>query len=132
MRLAPVAIRYAYMYPQGVPDLAERAIESSLPTHASAQCRSSCAYMALVLAALANGTPREMVLDSAWSALADLRNMMELHPEVEEVIGGSFREKSPPEIRGSGYVVASLEAAVGLPCCREFLRGRAEGCQPGR
>ena len=100
------------MYPRGVADLAERAIESSLPTHASAQCRSSCAYMAIVLAALANGTPREVVLDPAWSALTELRNMMELHPEVEDVIGGSFRQKSPPEIRGSGYVVASLEAAL--------------------
>ena len=112
MRLAPVAIRYANMYPQEVPDLAERAIQSSLPTHASPQCRSSCAYMALVLAALANGTPREVVLDPGWSALTELRNMMELHPEVEEVIGGSFRQKSPPQIRGSGYVVASMEAAL--------------------
>jgi ADP-ribosylglycohydrolase len=35
-----------------------------------------------------------------------------LAPEVDEVARGSFREKSPPEIRGSGYVVRSLEAAL--------------------
>ena len=31
---------------------------------------------------------------------------------VGEVAAGSFRRKLPPEIRGTGYVVASLEAAL--------------------
>jgi ADP-ribosyl-[dinitrogen reductase] hydrolase len=35
-----------------------------------------------------------------------------LAPEVDEVACGSYREKSPPEIQGSGYVVRSLEAAL--------------------
>jgi ADP-ribosylglycohydrolase len=38
--------------------------------------------------------------------------MQALHPEVEEVAEGSFREKQPPEIVGSGYVIKSLEAAL--------------------
>ena len=32
--------------------------------------------------------------------------------EIGAVAGGSFRAKEPPEIRGSGYVVESLEAAL--------------------
>ena len=35
-----------------------------------------------------------------------------MHPEVAEVSAGSFREKEPPQIVGSGYVVKSLEAAL--------------------
>ena len=35
-----------------------------------------------------------------------------LHPEILEVAQGSFRTRKPPRIRGSGYVVRSLEAAL--------------------
>jgi ADP-ribosylglycohydrolase len=39
MRLAPVPIRYAHLYPDQIGELSRLAEESSLPTHASAQCR---------------------------------------------------------------------------------------------
>ena len=32
--------------------------------------------------------------------------------EIAEVASGSFKVKNPPEIRGTGYVVRSLEAAL--------------------
>ena len=35
-----------------------------------------------------------------------------LHPEIAAVADGSFKEKDPPQIRGTGYVVQSLEAAL--------------------
>ena len=35
-----------------------------------------------------------------------------MHAEVDAVAAGSFRQKQPPEIVGSGYVVKSLEAAL--------------------
>src|SRR5690606_1604215 len=35
-----------------------------------------------------------------------------LAARVDEVAGGSFRRREPPAIRGSGYVVESLEAAL--------------------
>src|SRR5947209_5505276 len=40
MRLAPVPMRYAALYPNQVDELSRLAEESSLPTHASEQCRS--------------------------------------------------------------------------------------------
>jgi ADP-ribosyl-[dinitrogen reductase] hydrolase len=112
MRLAPVPIRYAYLYPDRLGELVERAVESSLPTHASRQCLSACAYFALVLAALMHGRPREEVLSPEWEALSRLRALMPLHPEVDAVARGRFRDRRPPEIQGSGYVVESLEAAL--------------------
>ncbi len=33
-------------------------------------------------------------------------------PAIEDVALGSFRRLNPPEIKGSGYVVKSLEAAL--------------------
>ena len=35
-----------------------------------------------------------------------------LAPKIEEVARGSFLRRSPPEIRGTGYVVQSMEAAL--------------------
>jgi ADP-ribosylglycohydrolase len=35
-----------------------------------------------------------------------------LVPEIAEIADGSFKERKPPDIVGSGYVVKSLEAAL--------------------
>jgi ADP-ribosylglycohydrolase len=112
MRLAPVPLAYARLFPERLGDLVARAVESSRPTHASPQCLSACAGLAVALAALVHGLPREVVLDPAWSAWKQLADLQPLHTEVAEVLSGSFRRKVPPDIRGSGYVVKSLEAAL--------------------
>lgn len=112
MRLAPVPIRYLDCFPDRVLELANRAAESSLPTHASPQCLSACRYFAVVLAGLMHGLDRDQVLSADWEVLRQLREAEPLHPEIEKVAFGSFRTFGPPAIRGSGYVVKSLEAAL--------------------
>jgi len=112
MRLAPVPIRYMYMFPDGIGDLVEKAVESSLPTHASPQCLSACVYMTVVLCGLIDGRPREEVLDPEWEPMLGAREIHAFHPDVAEVADGSFKRKQSPEIVGSGYVVKSLEAAL--------------------
>ena len=112
MRLAPVPIRYHDHYPKNIPDLAKLAEESSLTTHASDQCLSACRYMALVLSAFIHGEDRNTVLSPTWGPLAELNAIKPLHPLILAVANGSFREKTPPAIRGSGWVVQSLEAAL--------------------
>jgi ADP-ribosyl-[dinitrogen reductase] hydrolase len=112
MRLAPVPIHFVGLYPDQMGDLSRLAEESSLPTHASQQCRSACRYLATVLAALIHGENRDEVLSPGWRALCELNEVQPLHPLVDEVARGSFRQKKPPEIQGSGWVVKSLEAAL--------------------
>jgi ADP-ribosylglycohydrolase len=112
MRLAPVPIAYHRCFPDQLAMLDERAAESSLPTHASPQCLSSCRYFALLMAGLIHGLDRDEVLSPDWEPLQQLRTLEPLHDEVGEVSRGSFRERQPPEISGSGYVVRSLEAAL--------------------
>ncbi|MHB0956893.1 MAG: ADP-ribosylglycohydrolase family protein [Pirellulaceae bacterium] len=112
MRLAPVPIRYLDLFPGELGRLSTLAAESSLPTHASSQCLSACRYLTLVLCGLMHGIDRDQVLAPGWEALRALRELEALHPEIDVVAQGSFRQRQPPEIRGSGYVVASLEAAL--------------------
>ena len=112
MRLAPVPIRYAHLFPSQVDELITLCIDSSRPTHGSEQCLSACAYFGLVLAALINGVDRDEVLAADWEPLSRLKQLHPMHPEIADVADGSYRRRQPPEIVGSGYVVKSLEAAL--------------------
>ena len=112
MRLAPVPIGHADLYPDNIEELSRLADESSLPTHASEQCRSACRYLATILAALVRGEDRAAVLSPDWKSLRLLNDMKPLHPMIQEVAQGSFRQKQPPAIEGSGWVVKSLEASL--------------------
>ncbi len=111
MRLAPVPIRFRNLYPNNIPELGRLAEESSLATHASEQCLSACRYLALVLAALIQGLDRENVLSPSWEPLAEL-SKKPLHPLIQAIKGGSYRGKQEEEVPNSGWVVASLEAAL--------------------
>ena len=112
MRLAPVAICFHRQLDNDLSELSRLAEESSLTTHASSQCRSACRYLAVILAALIRGDDREEVLSADWEILARLQELGRLEPAIGAVVIGSFRHKAPPDIRGSGWVVESLEAAL--------------------
>lgn len=112
MRLAPVPIHFAYLFPDRLDELVKRAVESSLPTHASPQCQSACAYFAVVLAGLVHGLERDLVLAADWEPLKRLQGIISFHPEIAKVARGSFRVADGDGIQGSGYVVKSLEAAL--------------------
>lgn len=107
MRLAPVPIKYSYLYPDRIQDLGDFGEESSIPTHASPQCVAACRYMTVVLAALIQGEKREVVLDPEWAGLKAIE--ADLDPLILRVAKGSFRNG---KVKGSGWVVASLEAAL--------------------
>jgi ADP-ribosyl-[dinitrogen reductase] hydrolase len=112
MRLAPVPIYFLDLFPGRVGLLASYARQSSAPTHRSPKCLSACRYLAVVLAALMAGCKREDVLSPDWPVLRELDELEPLHPAILEVARGSYRRKPPSSIKGSGYVVESLEAAL--------------------
>lgn len=105
MRLAPVPIRWA-----GDPAAAAaRAAESSRPTHAAARPVDACRLLGAQVSALIGGAVFDDVVDPGfWPSLG----VGPLHPAVAEVAAGSWRAKEPPAIRGTGYCVDALEAAV--------------------
>jgi len=105
MRLAPVVLRYH-------PDtelVLQHAAESSRTTHAAFEAVDSCRLLAHVLSAALLGLPKDRWLENAAAAVSA--------PKVLQIARGSFAAKSQEEIRGSGYAVASLEAA--LWCCMQ-------------
>jgi ADP-ribosyl-[dinitrogen reductase] hydrolase len=108
MRLAPVPLYFARE-----PELAIRmAADSSRTTHGTATAVDACRYFAgLILGAL-QGASKTELLGPRYSPVPGLWDREPLHPAVREVADGSFLIKSPPRIRGTGYVVDALEAAL--------------------
>lgn len=108
MRLAPVVLYYA-----AEPELAiDRAADSSRTTHGAAAAVDACRYLAALLLGALNGEPRERLLQPHYTPIPGLWQRQPLVPEIALVAGGSFLQKEPPLIRGTGYVVESLEAAL--------------------
>jgi ADP-ribosyl-[dinitrogen reductase] hydrolase len=65
----------------------------------------ACRYLsALLVGALEGRSKGDLVAGDYFTAAET--------PEIGAVAAGSFRAKEPPAIRGSGYVVESLEAAL--------------------
>ena len=55
---------------------------------------------------------KEELLAADYCPVPGLWAKQPLHPEVAAVAAGSFKNLNPPKIRGTGYVVQSLEAAL--------------------
>ena len=102
MRLAPVPIRWW----RDPAEAAERSAESSRTTHAADRPVDACRVLGAMIAALIGGQPADEVF------APDFWRWGDLHPQVEAVARGSWRDKEPPAIRGTGYCVAALEAAI--------------------
>jgi ADP-ribosylglycohydrolase len=108
MRLAPAPLAFA-----GNPAEAIRlAGDSSRTTHGAAECVDACRYFAGLLLAAVHGLSKEQILNNEYEPAVNAVLGSPLAPKVAEIAGGSFRRKSPPEVRGSGYVIHTLEAAL--------------------
>jgi ADP-ribosylglycohydrolase len=90
----------------------ERAGESSRTTHGAQTAVDACRYFAGLLVGALGGVDKETLLSPRYCPVPGYWSEHPLHPEVLAVAEGSFKEKDPPQIRGTGYVVASLEAAL--------------------
>lgn len=108
MRLAPVPLAYARDARLAI----ARAADSSRTTHGAATAVDACRYMAGLIWGALHGERKDTLLAPGYSPIPGLWLEAPLAPEIEEIAQGSFRRKAPPEIRGTGYVVKSLEAAL--------------------
>lgn len=108
MRLAPVAMRFA--------DQPEAAImacaESSLVTHAAPATLSACRYFGALMVGAMLGASRDELLSPMYSPVPGAWDTWPLVPEIAAIARGSYLQKEPPAIRGSGWVVHTLEAAL--------------------
>jgi len=99
MRLAPVAIRY-WDDDQQRRDAAAR---QSRTTHGAAEAVDACVAFSDLLAEAIAGEVRSDILrgrSQTWSG------------QITDIMAGSWRGKARSEIKSSGYVAHSLEAAI--------------------
>jgi ADP-ribosylglycohydrolase len=108
MRLAPVPLAYAKTPARAI----ELAGESSRTTHGHPACVDACRYLGALIVGAVQGYSKEELLSPLFSPVEHSWELHPLHDDIAIIAMGSFREKEPPEIRGSGYVVRSLEAAL--------------------
>ena len=99
MRLAPVVM---FFFPDNEAAL-HFAVESSRTTHAAAECLDACRYMAWQLAEIFSGADKQALQNAAYTP--ETRKLSKIHQ-------GSYLNKQRQELRGSGYVIESLEAAM--------------------
>jgi hypothetical protein len=101
MRLAPVPKFY-------YPDLGaavQYAAESSRTTHGAPECLDACRLLAGIICRAISGASKENVLFEGSGSFQG-------EPKILAIARGEYRNKSTGEIRGTGYVVESLEAAL--------------------
>ena len=104
MRLAPV-VMFSYPDPGKAGDLAAR---SSRTTHGATESVDACRLFAVYLHRALAGAPGDEILRHDPGEMPP-----DLAPAIDEIAREAYREKTREEIRGSGYVVRSLEAAPG-------------------
>lgn len=102
MRLAPVVM---YYYPN-VDDVIQYAGESSITTHGAEECVLSCQLLASIIYNALAGKDKESVL------FQNHLTNVPLPQSIQKIADGDYRNKSIEQIRGTGYVVDSLEAAL--------------------
>ena len=108
MRLAPVALFFLRDPITAI----EKAAESSRVTHATEVAVDACRYFAGLLVGALRGESKERLLSPRFAPIDGYWNVHPLHPEIDSIAAGSYKWKQPPEIRGSGFVVHCLEAAL--------------------
>lgn len=90
------------------PDLDEAvqyAAESSRTTHGAPECLDACRLLAGIICRALSGASKENVLFEESGSFQG-------EPKILAIARGEYRNKPIGEIRGTGYVVQSLEAAL--------------------
>src|ERR1700733_5057657 len=100
MRLAPVALFYA----PNIDEVVKFSALSSLTTHGAREAVECCQLLGFVLARCFSDVSKREVSDGVCLSFTE--------PKVWGLAAGQYLNKSRDEIRGSGYAVASLEAAL--------------------
>jgi hypothetical protein len=72
----------------------------------------ACRYFAGLIVGTVQDRPKDELLSPGFCPVPGLWTEPPLAPKIATVAAGSFKAKDPPAIRGTGYVVDCLEAAL--------------------
>ena len=108
MRLAPVPMYFADDAAQAI----RRSADNSRATHGAEEAVDACRYFASLIVGALRGVDKATLLSGRYCPVEGLWERSPLAAKIAEVADGSFKHREPPEIRGTGYVVESMEAAL--------------------
>jgi ADP-ribosyl-[dinitrogen reductase] hydrolase len=108
MRLAPVPLFFANAPPTSI----ARSGDSSRTTHGAIEAVDACRYLGGLISRAVAGARKTELLSDGYAPVTGCWQEDPLSPAIAEIAGGSFKRREPPEVKGSGYVVKSLEAAL--------------------
>ena len=108
MRLAPVPLVFAGDPLQAI----DMSAQSSRTTHGAITAVDACRYMGGLLVGAVEGATKDELLSAYYAPAPGVWSAQPLCAEIDAIAAGSFKHREPPDIRGTGYVVQSLEAAL--------------------
>jgi ADP-ribosylglycohydrolase len=108
MRLAPVPLFYAKRPLEAI----EKSAESSKTTHGASTAVDACRYLGALIVGAISEVGKVDLLSGGFCPVPGYWKKKPLVKEIDVIASGSFKRKNPPEIKGTGYVVNSLEAAL--------------------
>ena len=108
MRLAPVPMYFAGDAVEAI----DRSADSSRTTHGAEEAVDACRYFAGLLIGALHGVDKDTLLSATYCPVEGLWERSPLAEKIAAIADGSFKHRDPPDIRGTGYVVDSLEAAL--------------------
>lgn len=118
MRLAPVPLFFAARPEEAI----ARAGDSSRTTHGAAEAVDACRYFAGLIVGALQERGKDELLGPMFSPVPGLWERAPLASKIAAIASGSFKHKEPPAIRGGGYVVECLEAALWAFCKTDDFR----------
>jgi ADP-ribosylglycohydrolase len=117
MRLAPVPLFFARNPVKAI----KMSGESSRTTHGA--CVDACRYFKGLIVGAVNGASKQELLSDRICPIKGSRNKKPLVPEIDEIAAGSYKEKNPPAIKGTGLCgPVSRSRSLGFPP-RQVLQG---------
>ncbi|MBX9569639.1 MAG: ADP-ribosylglycohydrolase family protein [Candidatus Obscuribacterales bacterium] len=108
MRLAPVPMFFA----SNIVEAIEMSGQSSRTTHGASGCIDACRYFGGLMVGALGGVDKKTLLSERFCPIENYWEQNLLDPGIDTIARGSFKNKQPPEIRGTGFVLASMEAAL--------------------
>ncbi|MGI1670233.1 MAG: ADP-ribosylglycohydrolase family protein [Neptuniibacter sp.] len=98
MRLAPVILFY-----YTAPDYYHYIMDSSRTTHSAPECLDACCYLGSLIKQILSGTHRSELMRLDYTPKSK---------KVARIANLDFLKKTKDQIKGSGYVIECLEAAL--------------------
>jgi ADP-ribosyl-[dinitrogen reductase] hydrolase len=108
MRLAAIPL-FFFFEPN---ELIENAADSSKTTHGSAEAVDACRYYSSLIVGALAGLLKKELLGKSYQWVGQILGNIKNQPKIKEIASGAYKRKPSQKIKGTGYVIDCLEAAL--------------------